>query len=100
MSQPPASEAKRAERLAREAAQAAARREQLDSERGKVSVVLLAVGVVLIAIGLWFLLISPSVGTLDGQPIANFHKLTLGATATLAGAILFAAGALLRYRVS
>jgi hypothetical protein len=101
MSQPPTTpEAKRAERLTREAAQVAARREQHDSERKTVSVILLALGVGLIAIGLWFLLVSPSVGTLEGQPIANFHKLTLGATSTLAGAILFATGALLRYRIS
>lgn len=97
---PTTPEAKRAERLSREAAQTAARREQLDLERKKVSAILLAIGVVLIATGLWFLLISPSAGTLEGQPIANFHKLTLGATSTLAGAILFATGALLRYPAS
>lgn len=50
--------------------------------------IIIIVGVICIVIGLWFLLVAPS----EGGGIANIHRLTLGETFTIVGAIFVSAG--------
>jgi type II secretory pathway component PulM len=88
-------ETKRVERIARQEREA---RKQSESDRNRVSIALLGVGVLLIAVGLWFLLVNPGESSFGGQSLVSLHRLTLGETSAIAGAILFAAGALIRYR--
>jgi hypothetical protein len=88
-------QAKTAERVAREAK---AEVERARLERQQVGVGLLLLGTLLIAAGIYFLLVSPSASNYGGQSVVNLQRLTLGETAATAGAILFAAGAVLRYK--
>lgn len=88
-------ETKTAERIARDAK---AEVERARAERQQVGVWLLIVGTLLVAAGIYFLLVNPSTGTMGGELVVNFHRLALGQTSAIAGAILFAAGALLRYK--
>lgn len=50
-------------------------------------------GMALMVIGAYFLLIDPSEGSAFGRDLVNFHRLTLGQTAAIVGAVLFGAGA-------
>ena len=90
-------EAARAERIARQQRETEAAEARAGQERGQLSVGLLGVGILLMAIGVWVLIFSPSLVTVDGVAVANLQRLTIGETASIAGAILFAAGARLRY---
>jgi drug/metabolite transporter (DMT)-like permease len=88
----------KAERIARQERDAEAALEGVDVERRQVSGVLMILGVVLILAGAWFLLASPSQSSYGGEAVINLHRLTIGETAAIAGAILFSAGAIIRYR--
>lgn len=98
MQTPADAEAKRAERIARQEREAQADRERAEAERNQVSTILLVAGVVLIGVGIYFLVASPSQSSFAGEALVNLHRLTIGETSVIAGVILFAVGALIRYR--
>ena len=73
----------RAERQAREAREADERRQGIRRYSLAVS------GALFMAAGLYFLLVNPSESSVEGiGRIANLHRLTLGETFTITGAIL------------
>jgi uncharacterized membrane protein len=91
-------EAARQRRIAREEAEAreiAAAREQ--SRQLSASALIIS-GTVLLAVGFWFLVVNPSGGEIDGTPIANLHRLTLGETTAIVGAVFLTGGLWLRFR--
>lgn len=66
-------------------------------ERKGVGVWLLVLGTLLIVTGIYYLM-NPSISSYGSDAIVNLQRLTIGETASIAGAILVAAGAVLRYK--
>jgi hypothetical protein len=67
-------------------------------ERRQTGAALMIVGVLLTLAGIWFLLVSPSQSDSAGEALVNLHRPTMGETSAIVGALLFAAGAIIRYR--
>lgn len=62
-------------------------------EKGSEAVCLV-LGLCFLAIGLWYLVVSPGLGSaLLGQDVVNLQKLTIGETSSIMGAIFLAAAA-------
>ncbi len=53
----------------------------------------ITLGLLFGCIGLWFLVVSPSIGTVEllGGDVVNLHRLALGETSSIVGAIFLAA---------
>jgi hypothetical protein len=52
----------------------------------------IGLGLLFLAAGAWFLVVDPTGGEVMGRSIVNSHKVTLGQTAAIVGAIFLAAG--------
>jgi hypothetical protein len=87
----------RAQRLEREQRALQDAKEARERDRSQSSLFLIIAGVLLVLAGAWFLFIAPSQGGLGGNDIINFHRLILGQTLTISGAVFFVGGLLLRH---